>query len=192
LAIGIYKVGEIPSPDALDSKSAHLFVANHRSWIDGLLLLALIPNVRIPVNVGYLKAPLVGRIMIWLGCIPLDRKSAETTLRGVEEIRESVRSGTAVAVFPEGTRSPKGRLGQFSGFFFRVACEENTSIQPIVLHTDYPFLGPGAENFLTARRAILTIRLLDPIAPKKGERGPELSRRVHKAMAPVLLELDRL
>ncbi len=188
--IGVLKVGERPNPDAFASRGNHLFAVNHRSWLDGLLLLALIPNVSVPVNASYTRAPLLGPLMIWLGCIPLDRKSPETTLEGIRGVQKSVKEKRAVAVFPEGRRSEPGRLKPFSSFFFRIACEEGTPVSPLILHLDHPFLGPGAENFLTAGRANLTIRLLDPIAPQKGERGSELGRRVHKKMAVELRKLD--
>lgn len=186
--IGMYRVGEIPGAEELERLGPCVFVANHRSWLDGLLLLALFPNVRIPVNVGYTKVPLVGRIMKWLGSVPLDRRSRESVVKGVAELGQLLRDGYPVAVFPEGTRSPFGKLRLFTDFFFRVAIEAGVPVIPVLIHLDTPFLGPE-ENYLTRRRGVLTIRLLERVEPERGERGVDLSRRVRKKMA---MELDKL
>ncbi|MCP4600589.1 MAG: 1-acyl-sn-glycerol-3-phosphate acyltransferase [Proteobacteria bacterium] len=188
--IGVYRVRELPDPKRLASLGPCIFAANHRSWIDALVLTALIPGVRIPVNAEYTRVPLSGQMMRWLGCVPLDRKSRESIAGGVAEIRQILKNGDQVAVFPEGTRSPIGRLKVFSDFFFKVAIDENVPVVPILIHTDLPFLGPKSENFLTACPAVLKIRMLNPVQPEKGDRGSDLGRRIHKQMSSELVELD--
>lgn len=188
--IGIYRIETLPDPEDVKSCRPCLFVANHRSWIDALLLTAIIPDVVIPVNAQYLKVPLIGTIMGWLGCIPLEKKSRKSLLEGAAKVRDALAQGRNVAVFPEGTRSPMGVLRHFSDFFFRIALDENVPIRPVVIHLQVPFLGPGRENFLTAHRAGLKISLLEPQRGSRGMRGADLARHVHKTMRRQLLSLD--
>ncbi|MCP4675762.1 MAG: 1-acyl-sn-glycerol-3-phosphate acyltransferase [Deltaproteobacteria bacterium] len=188
--IRVYRAEELPDPERLRAIGPCVFVSNHRSWIDALLLIALIPGVRIPVNIEYTRAPMARQMMRWLGCIPLDRKSRESLVQGCAEIERILQSGGQVAVFPEGTRSSIGKLRLFSDVFFRIAAKERVPVMPILTHLEHPFLGPGSENFLTARCAALKILVLEPVEPKEGERGSDLGRRTWKLMSERLTELD--
>ncbi len=188
--IGVYRAKDLPKPERLRAIGPCVFTSNHRSWIDALLLVAIIPEVRIPVNIGYTRAPMARQMMRWLGCIPLDRKSRESLIEGCAEIGRILQAGGQVAVFPEGTRSPVGKLKLFSDVFFRIAAKERVPVMPLLIHLDHPFLGPGSENFLTARCAALKIQVLDPVDPQEGERGTILGRRTWKLMSARLAELD--
>ena len=166
-----------------------LVVANHTSWLDGIILFTLIPNVRILVSTKYGKVPLVNRPMAWLGCIFVDRASRESVVASIEEMRETLKQGFPVAVFPEGKRAPIGRLRPFRDVYFRIAIEERVSIQPVLLHLSRPFLGPGTENFLTAKRADLKIRVLGPVESEPPERSGDLAFRVRRQMKKALARL---
>lgn len=188
--IRVYRTAELPLKEQLQKKGPRLFVANHSSWLDALLLTGLIPDVRIPVNAAYTRVPIAGRAMRWLGCVPLDRNSRESITRGVSTVRRALKNGGRIAVFPEGTRSSNGELGPFSELFFRIAIEENIPITPVLIHLTVPFLGPGKENLLTAKCGALTIRLLDDVLPERGERGAFLARKMKKLMQAELSTLD--
>ncbi|MDJ0761666.1 MAG: lysophospholipid acyltransferase family protein [Myxococcota bacterium] len=188
--VGVYRLVEQPNREQIARYKGCLFAANHRSWLDGLLLTALIPEVRIPADAAYLRIPLAGRMMRLLGCLPLDRKSRETTLSGLAGLKRAIQADLPVLVFPEGTRAQKGELKPFSPAFFKIAIEAQLPVVPVIIHMDYPFLGPGRENFLTAHKASLRIRFLEPVVPIDGERGVDLARRVQKCMRPVLQHLD--
>ena len=188
--IRVYRVQSLPRKEDLPRQRPCLFVANHRSWIDALILTAILEDVVIPVNAAYLKIPLAGTMMRWLGAISLEKSSRRSLLDGAESVRGALRNGQSVVVFPEGTRSPMGQVKHFSDFFFRIAIDEGVPIIPTIIHLGVPFLGPGKENFLTARRAGLKIVLLEPEVVKRGARGADLARRVHKTMTKSIARLD--
>ena len=188
--IRVYRVAELPDRKLFGSLGPAVFVANHRSWLDPLLIYALIPDVLIPVDITYTKVPLASRVMRWLGAVPFDRNDRQMTRDSVVAMKQALHEGRPVAAFPEGTRSPVGELGSFSSIFFHTAIEEGVPVQPLVIHLSYPFLGPGTQNFLTARRADLTIQLLDTVRQIRRERGADLGRQVRKQMARRLAVLD--
>ncbi len=188
--IRVYRVVEWPDRKVLSARGPAVFVANHRSWLDPLLIYALIPDVLIPVDITYTRVPFAGIVMRWLGAVPFDRGNRAMTRKSIDDMKKAIESGRPVAAFPEGTRSPAGELGTFSDIFFRVAIEEEVPVQPLLIHLSYPFLGPGTQNFLTARRADLRIQLLDAVRPMKRDRGADLGRQVRKQMAKGLALLD--
>ena len=106
-------------------------------------------------------------------------------------LRQTLETGRPLVVFPEGTRGQAGSLKPFSDIFFKLAVDHELPLIPLLIHLDTPFLGPGRENFLTAHRADLKIRLLDAIQPRKSDRSADLARQLHKTMAAAIKGMDR-
>jgi len=129
--------------------------------------------------------------MRWLESIAVDRQSRDSVLDSVREMGLALTKATPVAVFPEGTRGSPGHLKPFGDLSFRIAIDAGAAVQPVLLHLDEPFLGPGAENFLTARKATLKIRVLERVSPVPGERGRDLAFRVRAAMKKALEALEK-
>jgi 1-acyl-sn-glycerol-3-phosphate acyltransferase len=189
-AIRFHRVVERPAQKQIRALGQRLYVANHRSWIDGLLALALFPGVRVPVNASYLRLPVLGRVIRWSGCIPFDRSSTAGVLEGVRAARNSLAGGHSLFVFPEGTRGAGVGVRSFSDVFFRLAGEGGVPIAPVVLHSDTLTLSPGAPGFLPWRRATWRVRLLPSISGDPRDRPADLARRVRGRIADDLRGLD--
>ena len=187
--LGVYRVLKNDDLSRLKSVGPCLVVVNHTSWLDGIILFALIPNVRILVSTKYGKVPLVNRPMDWLGCIFVDRSSRDSQVASIEAMRQTLKQGYPVAVFPEGKRAPIGQLRPFGDVYFRIAIEEQVCIRPVLLYLTRPFLGPGTENFLTAKRADLKIRMLGPVESDPPESAGDLAFRVRREMKQALSRL---
>lgn len=188
--VGMYRLEKSADLEKLGRAAKCLVAANHTSWLDALIILALVPKVRILVSRKYGRVPLVSRIMVILGCIFVDRTSRESVAVAVAELRRVLESGGTLAVFPEGTRAPKGELKPFQEVFFSLAKEASVPVLPVILYLDTPFLGPRAENFLTPRCAILKIRVYDPVTADPREKGCDLAFRIRRQMKRGLAELD--
>ena len=90
--------------------------------------------------------------------------------------------GTCIAVFPEGTRSPDGRLGRFHAGAFHLAVAAGVPVVPLCIDGTGAFLRKG--GFLL-RPATVTVRMLEPVWPEQfaqsGDEAPLLLRRTVKA-----------
>jgi len=188
--IRVYRFAEIPDKKQLESAAAKVIIANHRSWLDAILVMALVPGAVLPVKTAYTRIPLVGRAMVWLGCVPMDRASRDSIATGIAQIRNALDRGETVAAFPEGRRAPDTRLRPFSDVFFRLAIETGAPVVPVLLHSDLPYLSPAKGTFLTARRANWRIRMLGEVYAREGEQGVDLGRRVRESMDRELRSLD--
>ncbi len=188
--IGVYRFAELPRDDQLSGLRACLLVANHRSWLDALFMICLVPDVVLPVNASYMRVPLMGRMMRWLGCVPLDRTSRVSLVQGITEIRRALEQGAVVVGFPEGRRTRRLEIKPFADVLFRLAIETECAIAPVVLAADLPYLTPEKGTLLTPRPANWTIRLLGAITPERGERGADLGRRVRRVMSRELKQLS--
>ena len=179
---GLYHVAREGDAGRLRDIRRGLVISNHTSWLDALIIIALVPGVRPVVSTRYSRVPLVSRAMTWLGCIFVDRNDRRRVATAVESVRHALRCGEPVAVFPEGTRFEIGHLGPFQEVFFSIAVEEKVVVEPLLLLFDIPFLGPGTENLLTQRSAKLTILKLDTITAEERERGSDLAFRTRRRM----------
>lgn len=111
-----------------------LFVSNHQSNFDILLLLAYLPVPKAFVaKVELEKLPFINQWMKRIHCLFMDRndikQSAQIIIEGIKQLK----SGINMVIFPEGTRSKTGRLGEFKGGSFKLATKSKCPIVPLTI-----------------------------------------------------------
>ncbi|WP_295117214.1 1-acyl-sn-glycerol-3-phosphate acyltransferase [uncultured Chitinophaga sp.] len=146
---------------------SYVVVCNHNSLIDVLVTTAEVPGVsKTLAKVEMGKIPLFG-IMYRIGGIMVDRKDEESRKNSVIQMKEALRLGMHVQLYPEGTRNKsKYPLKNFYDGAFALAIDTQTPIMPSLLfHTrkilpvagfwaaphpiDYHFLPPISTKGLT-------------------------------------------
>ena len=111
-----------------------LFVSNHQSNFDILLLLAYLPVPKAFVaKVELEKLPFINQWMKRIHCLFMDRndikQSAQIIIEGIKQLK----SGINMVIFPEGTRSKTGKLGEFKGGSFKLATKSKCPIVPLTI-----------------------------------------------------------
>jgi 1-acyl-sn-glycerol-3-phosphate acyltransferase len=122
----IHGLGQIPS-----HPRGVVFMANHQSNCDPPALLAVIPRVVVLVKKEFFRVPVLGRAMAAVGFIPVDRRNREQAREAVEKGVQALKTGKPFLVYPEGTRSPDGRLQHFKKGVFVMAIKAGAAIVPI-------------------------------------------------------------
>jgi 1-acyl-sn-glycerol-3-phosphate acyltransferase len=189
-AVGVHRFGERPRVVRTAAVGPRVYVANHRSWMDALFALALFPGVRIPVKESYVNAPILGLIIRWIGCIPLDPTAPRSVHDAVGIARRGLARGSSLFVFPEGTRAPDRRVRSFTDAFFRLAIEAGVPVVPVVIHSDVPSLGPSHESLLTGEPPTWRIEVLEELARDSRDRASDLARAARKIISARLEVLD--
>jgi 1-acyl-sn-glycerol-3-phosphate acyltransferase len=88
-----------------------LIVANHRSWLDPMLIMACTgSNGLSKGSIG--RIPFVGYFGRLTGAVFFDRMNPDDRARARAEVRRLLRAGCRLLVFPEGTRTRDGRIGK--------------------------------------------------------------------------------
>jgi len=153
---GVRIIGELPAGPCV-------IVANHSSHADTAALLATIPGRRAPVVAaaadywfGARRRRVVCR---WLaGAFPVRRDGGGST--DLAEAAGVLADGRDVIVFPEGTRSRDGRLGDFHTGAARLAASARVPLVPVGIH--------GTRDLLPVHgrpgRARVTVRIGEPTA----------------------------
>ena len=83
------------------------------------------------------KWPLIGRWMRRFDCIFLDRKNARQGMKDMKEAIDKIKKGHSYVIFPEGSRSKDGKIGEFKKGSFKLATDTKARIFPIALVGTY-------------------------------------------------------
>jgi 1-acyl-sn-glycerol-3-phosphate acyltransferase len=158
LGIGV----EVSGLDRIDPGTAYVFMPNHMSFLDGLLVMMLIPGAaRVILKKSVLRLPVVGLGMRHVGFVPVDRKGAEGGKKSIARAASLMRErGYSFLVFPEGTRSRDGTLGAFHRGGFFLALESGAPIMPVTIRGTFELM-PKGQWF--ARRGTVRVAFHDPI-----------------------------
>ena len=109
-----------------------IFMANHQSDFDILIVLAHIPGqFRWIAKKELFKIPIFGKAMRNAGYIEIDRQNHEKALKSLDEAAQKIREGKSVVTFPEGTRSRDGKIRPFKQGMFHLAIRSGVPIVPI-------------------------------------------------------------
>lgn len=112
---------------------AQLLVANHVSWLDVVVLLALVPQARFVSKAEVRRWPLVGRLAAGAGTFFLQRERPRQAAAAVEAITATLAAGGNVAFFPEGTTSDGHDVLPFRASLLQAAHAAGVPVQPLAL-----------------------------------------------------------
>jgi 1-acyl-sn-glycerol-3-phosphate acyltransferase len=170
--------------DQLDRSRAYIFMSNHVSNLDPPLMLPLIPvRTSVMAKQELFRIPILGRAMLLASLVPVDRSNRDAAVASVHRAAEVIRSGISMTVFPEGTRSPDGRLLPFKKGPFYLALETGAPIVPItIIGTDK--LLPKGKKF--ARSGTVDVIFHAPIDTTQFADRDRLIAAVRDSIASAL------
>ncbi len=122
--------------EKIDSKGYYMFVINHSSAYDIPILVTSLPfHINFIAKKELFSIPFFGQGIRALGHIPLNRSNArkahESIKKAVKQLHEKHRS---MILFPEGTRSLTGRVGEFKRASFALVKEAGIKLVPVLIH----------------------------------------------------------
>lgn len=113
-----------------------LLVSNHQSFMDPVLV-----TMALPREGNYMARDTLfqdrwfGRLIRFLNAYPIRRGTAD--MMAIKETMRRLKEGRVVAAFPEGTRSPDGRVGEMLAGLATVAKKCNAPIVPTLIDGMY-------------------------------------------------------
>ena len=131
----------------IDPSRPLIYMANHQSNFDIPVLLGKLPvQFRWLAKAELFKIPIFGRGMRGCGYISIDRSDHKAALLSLKEAARTIRAGTSVLIFPEGTRSPDGRIQPMKKGGFILAIEAGVPIVPIIIHGTRNIMAKGERR----------------------------------------------
>lgn len=120
---------------------SYVYVANHSSLIDTPALFACLPyQFKIMAKRGLFYVPFMGWHLWSSGNFPIDRGDARKTAKSLKSVVDGLRAGKSLAVFPEGTRTPDGRLQEFKNGAFKIAQRAGVPVVPVTIRGTFHLL----------------------------------------------------
>jgi 1-acyl-sn-glycerol-3-phosphate acyltransferase len=165
-----------------------LFVANHTSNADAAAIVGSIPRrLAIFGRKSLFDIPIVGLAFRLAKFVPVDRSNRDAALASVKQAVEYIKSGVSFLVYPEGTRSPDGRLLRFKKGAFVMAIEAGVPIIPVACSGAHRIM---KKNSLEIHPGKVTVRFGKPIdvSGYNVEQRDTLARHVHDVIAANLPE----
>jgi len=171
---------ELVGFDRIDRQGTYIFMSNHVSNLDPPVLVPLIPRrTSVLAKKELWRIPILARALDLAEIVPVERNNRESAIQSIRRAGEVMRHGINMTVYPEGTRSPDGRLLPFKKGPFHLALETGVSVVPVTILGTYELMPKGQW---TARAGTATLVFHDPIDPKKFGSREELTQAVWQAI----------
>ena len=162
-----------------------IFMSNHVSNLDPPVLIPVIPGrTSVLLKQELMKIPILGTAMRMAKFVPVARGSQRDAARAsVLAAADALRSGLHMMVFPEGTRSPDGRLQGFKKGPFYLAKETGAPIIPVAISGTEHMMRKGSARITPGVAHVAFLPAIDPAAYATRE---ELMAAVWAAIAEAL------
>ncbi len=143
-----------------------ILAANHQSLVDIPLFITALPReVRFLAKRELGRIPLFGTAMRSAGNLFIDREDPRDAVHLVREATDRIDRGQMVVVFPEGTRSRDGTIGEFKPGAFYLARKKGVPLLPVLIDGGTEALPRGSLLF---RPAVLVVKVLPPVTAADG------------------------
>lgn len=145
----------------IEPTQTYIFAANHVSQFDIFSFQGYFPHdFRWIAKKELFRIPFFGPAMRKADFIPIDRSKGRQAMRSLNEAAKRIAAGTSVLIFPEGTRSPDGRLHPFKAGTSMLAIKAEVPIVPIAFKGSYEIL---PKKSLLAYSGHIVIRIGTPV-----------------------------
>jgi 1-acyl-sn-glycerol-3-phosphate acyltransferase len=178
---------EVEGMEHLRRPGPLVVVSNHQSWFDVFSLAMIMPKpFRFVAKRELGGVPVFGPAWRAAGHVSVDRSDRVGAIRALAEAARAVREeDAALVVFPEGTRSPDGRLLPFKKGPFILAVQSGIDIVPVAVCGSREILPKGAWR-VRPGRIIVRVGPPVPVAEYDEERRDALILAVRARIETML------
>lgn len=126
----VYRV-RLRGKENLPADGGILLVANHVTFIDGVLLLLYLPRpLRLIARADARHGRIFRRLASDLGTIFIE-PGKRSLVESLETARQALLAGEVVCIFPEGEMTKTGEVGQFNRGFLRILRDTSAAVVPL-------------------------------------------------------------
>jgi 1-acyl-sn-glycerol-3-phosphate acyltransferase len=192
LALTIYDIcfrGEVAGLENIPKRGAFIVACNHASHLDPPIIGSLVPRQMAFFARKTLWKP--GVASWWLdgvGTIPVDRDGG-SDVTAIRRVLQTLNSGKALILFPEGTRSPDGHLQAAKPGVGLIACKTQAPVLPVRIFNSHEAFGRKGGLRLGTRVSVT----FGPVLPPAVYDPPGAGRdRYQKTSERIMLAISQL
>jgi 1-acyl-sn-glycerol-3-phosphate acyltransferase len=177
---------EVRGLENVQPSRSYIYMSNHASNLDPAVFVPNIPGrCSVLVKKEVFRLPIFGRILKMAEMVPVDRSNREAAIESVHAAEQVLQRGLNMVIFPEGTRSPDGRLLPFKKGPFHLAIEAGVAVIPVTLLGTYECWPKGTWKMRGGKTAVI---FHPPIEPAGFADREQLTAAVRRAIASALPE----
>ena len=186
---GVRMVGvkvRVQGREKIASAGTYIFMSNHVSNLDPPIVVPLLPRrTSVLVKKEVFRIPILSTAMRLGSLVPVDRSNRDSAIDSVHRASEVLSRGINMTVFPEGTRSPSGRLLPFKKGPFHLAMESGVAVVPITIFGTEKLMPKGEWRI---RPGEVELIFHDPISPAAFADREQLMTAVREQIRSALPE----
>jgi putative phosphoserine phosphatase/1-acylglycerol-3-phosphate O-acyltransferase len=158
----------VDGEEHLWSRRPAVFIFNHQSGIDALLMIKLLRRDLTGIAKQEVRwNPIFGPLFAAAGIVFIDRADTARAIEAMKPAVEALRQGRSLVIAPEGTRSTTPRLGRFKKGAFHIAMQADVPIVPIVFRNALDAL---PKHGVVVRPATIEAVVLPPVETREWKR----------------------
>lgn len=159
-----------------------IIIANHASYLDGIVLTAALPpRFGFVIKREMTRIPLVSTLLHRLGSQFMERNNPSTSRADASRLLRSATNGTALGIFPEGTFTGTPGIAPFRLGAFRTACRGNIPLITCGIRGTRHILPSGTWHPLPGT---ISVAIGESFSPQDKSRE-EAQRLLHKARVEI-------
>ena len=171
----------------LEDKQQYIIVSNHQSAFDIFLMSAFLKHYRRSMMKRSLeKIPFFGLGCKQCGFVFVDKGNVADVKETYKRAREVLTESCSLIIFPEGTRTTTGKVGEFSRTAFTLADEFQIPVVPVSINGTYEALPKG--NYFLKWHPLRMI-FHNPVYPE-GKGGINVKETKNECFDSILKGLD--
>lgn len=193
--IGVYNRPKVEGLEHIPTDGPAIIAGNHLSIADWLFVPLMVPRrITFLAKNEYFTSPgFKGKLQKWFfsgtGQYPIDRTGGDKAQAALDTARRLLGEGRLVGLYPEGTRSPDGRLYKGKTGMARLALETGVPVIPVAVIGTNEVCPPGTKKW---RRKRVTVKIGAPIDFERFD-GMGGNRFIERAVTDeVMYELMQL
>lgn len=185
----IYIMGNVKktiiNPQGENFSKPAIVICNHQSGLDNFVMMMQYPKLILLTNDRVRHAPVSGAVVRMA-----DYYSASSGLENsLKEMEKKVAQGYSIVIFPEGTRSPDGKVKRFHKGAFLLAEQLQLDILPVIIHgTGYTL----SKKDKLVKDGGITVQFLPRITPEDKTYGSNYAERAKQIGRYFRTEYEKL
>ncbi|MBU2515170.1 1-acyl-sn-glycerol-3-phosphate acyltransferase [bacterium] len=147
--------------------SSSIIICNHLSYLDPLLIISIFQKQKTIVKSTFFKVPFFSWMIKRSGYIPSSSKGKNMALvlRHLGNMKDYLKSGGVLFIFPEGTRSRNEKMNLFNKGAFSIARQCNVPINVLRIKNTNLLFRPGSYLFNTWQPIDIELEAIGRINP---------------------------
>ncbi len=140
----------------ISGNESYVVIPNHQSYFDIFIIYGWLGlDIRWIMKKELERIPGIGFGSKKVGHIFLDRRNKRVAVESLNKAKSILVNGTSVVIFPEGTRSTDGTLGEFKRGAFKLANDLQLPLLPVTINGTGRILPAGTVNLFPGRASMV-------------------------------------